>query len=78
MHHNSIKHNTFGQGYNILIDQMHLLFTPVHFLFWQPGRAVGQYTTFTSNLKLFYWYITKIFNAIKTYTEPYAERLLAN
>ena len=34
-----------GQGYNILIDRMHLLFTKVHFLFWQPGRAVGQYTT---------------------------------
>ena len=23
-----------GQGYNILIDRMHLLFTKVHFLFW--------------------------------------------
>ena len=36
-----------GQGYNILIflDRMHLLFTQVHFLFWQPGRVVGQYTT---------------------------------
>ena len=34
-----------GQGYNILIDRMHLLFTKVHFLFWQPGRVVGQYTT---------------------------------
>ena len=33
-----------GQGYNILIflDRMHLLFTQVHFLFWQPG---SQYTT---------------------------------
>ena len=24
---------------------MHLLFTLVHFLFWQPGRVVGQYAT---------------------------------
>ena len=37
-----------GQGYNILIflDRMHLLFTHVHFLFWQPGRVVGQFATF--------------------------------
>ena len=36
-----------GQGYYILIflDRMHLLFTRVHFLFWQPGRVGGQYTT---------------------------------
>ena len=36
-----------GQGYNILIflDRMHLLFTLVHFQFWQPGRVGGQYTT---------------------------------
>ena len=34
-----------GQGYNILIDRMHLLFTQVHFLFWQPSRVVGQYAT---------------------------------
>ena len=34
-----------GQGYNILIDQMPLLFTKVHFLFWQPVWVVGQYTT---------------------------------
>ena len=34
-----------GQGYNILIflDRMYLLFTQVHFLFWQPGRVRGQY-----------------------------------
>ena len=42
-----------GQGYNILIDRMHLLFTRVHFLFWQPGRVVGQYTT---NLKNGHWW----------------------
>ena len=36
-----------GQGYNILIDRMHLLFTQGHFLFWQPGRFVGQYATET-------------------------------
>ena len=36
-----------GQGYNILIflDRMHLLFTHVHFLFWQPGRVGDQYAT---------------------------------
>ena len=34
-----------GQGYiMIFLEQMHLLFTLVHFLFWQPGRVVGQYT----------------------------------
>ena len=36
------------QGYNILIDRMHLLFTLVNFLFWQPGRFVSQYTTLGS------------------------------
>ena len=45
-----------GQGYNILINRMHLLFTKVHFLFWQPGQVVGQYTTlgwaFQGNLLL--------------------------
>ena len=35
-----------GQGYNLIfLDQMHLLFTQVHFLFWQPGQVGGQYTT---------------------------------
>ena len=28
---------------------MHLLFTQVHFLFWEPGRVVGQYTTTQSD-----------------------------
>ena len=32
----------------IFLDQMHLLFTQVHFLFWQPGRVIGQYTTIAS------------------------------
>ena len=43
-----------GQGYNILIflDQMHLLFTQVHFLFWQPGRVGGQYTAVSHYLLL--------------------------
>ena len=32
------------QGYILIfLDRMHLLFTPVHFLFWQLGR--GQYVT---------------------------------
>ena len=35
-----------GRGYTLLfLDRMHLLFAQVHFLFWQPGRIVGQYTT---------------------------------
>ena len=35
-----------GQGYILIfLDRMHLLFTLVHFLFWQPGWVVGQYTT---------------------------------
>ena len=37
-----------GQGYILIfLDRMHLLFTQVHFLFWQPDRVGGQYTTFT-------------------------------
>ena len=28
-----------------ILDWMHLLFTQVHFLFWQLGRVGGQYTT---------------------------------
>ena len=36
-----------GQGYILIfLDWMHLLFTQVHFLFWQLGRVRGQYTTF--------------------------------
>ena len=34
------------QGYVLIfLERMHLLFTQVHFLFWQPGRVVGQYIT---------------------------------
>ena len=29
----------------IFLDRMHLLFTQVHFLFWQLGRIGGQYAT---------------------------------
>ena len=47
-----------GQGYNILIflDQMHLLFTQVHFLFWQPGRVVGQYITLGQEREKCLWH----------------------
>ena len=39
-----------GQGYILVfLDRMHLLFTQVHFLFWQLGRVGGQYTTETTN-----------------------------
>ena len=35
-----------GQGYTLLfLNRMHLLFTRVHFLFWQPGRVIAQYAT---------------------------------
>ena len=35
-----------GQGYILIfLDRMHLLFTLVHFLFWQPNRVGGQQTT---------------------------------
>ena len=35
-----------GQGYTLLfLDWMHLVFIRVHFLFWQPSRVLGQYTT---------------------------------
>ena len=44
-----------GQGYTLLfLDRMHLLFTQVHFLFWQLCRVVGQYTTYFSRF-LFQW-----------------------
>ena len=40
-----------GQGYILIfLDRMHLLFTQVHFLFWQPGRVGGQYTTIVNIL----------------------------
>ena len=43
---NALIQSIHGQGYTLLfLDRMHLLFTQVHFLFWQPGRVVGQYTT---------------------------------
>ena len=42
-----------GKGYTLLfLERMHLLFTLVHFLFWQPGLVVGQYIT-----NLFYYII---------------------
>ena len=36
-----------GQGYILIfLDRVHLLFTQVHFLFWQLGRVGGQYATY--------------------------------
>ena len=56
-----------GQDYILIfLDRMHLLFTQVHFLFWQLGRVRGQYTTqiFSSrlwvsraNYTLLPWYV---------------------
>ena len=35
-----------SQGYILIcLDRMHMLFTQVHFLFWQLGRVGGQYAT---------------------------------
>ena len=35
-----------GQDYILIfLDRMHLLFTQVPFLFWQPSQVGGQYTT---------------------------------
>ena len=39
----------------IFLNRMHLLFTRVHFLFWQPGRVVGQYTTESGDIKPIYY-----------------------
>ena len=38
----------------IFLDQMHLLFTQVHFLFWQLSRVGGQYTTLYSSHPFFF------------------------
>ena len=38
----------------LFLDRMHLLFTQVHFLFWQPGWVVGQYTTISHSVTFGY------------------------
>ena len=48
-----------NQGYILIfLDRMHLLFTQVHFLFWQPGQVGGQYTTlrYTVHFYLDFWH----------------------
>ena len=47
----------YGQGYNILIflDRMHLLFTQVHFLFWQLSWVGGQYATTVHHCTITGW-----------------------
>ena len=37
----------------IFLDRMHLLFTQVHFLFWQLGRVGSQYTTYTQSIYIY-------------------------
>ena len=76
-----------GQGYNILVflDRMHLLFTQVHFQFWQLGWVGGQYATITRKnsiwhflLQSFYFedYIIQILPfIIYTLLKPYSEVL---
>ena len=45
-----------GQGYILIfLNRMHLLFTQVHFLFWQLGRVGGQYTTDMTSNCIRYW-----------------------
>ena len=42
-----------SQGYILIfLDQMHLLFTQVHFLFWQLGWVGGQYATLCWKINL--------------------------
>ena len=49
-----------GQGYILIfLDRMHLLFTQVHFLFWQLGRVGGQYVTYVLHICM-YMYISHI------------------
>ena len=53
-----------GQSYTLLfLDQMHLLFTLVHFLFWQPSRVVGQYT----KTRGWYFFLLTLFQQIKIF-----------
>ena len=35
-----------------IFDRMHLLFTQVHFFFWQLGRVGGQYATLSKRIQL--------------------------
>ena len=46
-HHNfALIQPVHSQSYTLLfLDRMHLLFTLVHFLFWQLSWVIGQYTT---------------------------------
>ena len=56
-----------GQGYILLfLDRMHLLFTLVHFLFWQPDRVVGQYTTLCLYTVGFIWPINRTLSGATT------------
>ena len=42
-----------GQGYILIfLDRMNLLFTQVHFLFWQLGRVGGQYATQVKTIEI--------------------------
>ena len=45
-----------------LFDQMHLLFTQVHFFFWQLGRVGGQYATLIICLHTVKWLQVLQFN----------------
>ena len=50
-----------GQGYILIfLDRMHLLFTQVHFLFWQLGR--GQYVIKLNYYYYYYSYSWRVFH----------------
>ena len=58
----------YCQGYTVLfLDRMHLLFTQMHFLFWPPGRVVGQYTTLlNTNCSIqYYSFVCTLLNGSK-------------
>ena len=49
----------------IFLDRMHLLFTQVHFLFWQLGRVGGQYATLSiwiTKTRRYYYYTLILFD----------------
>ena len=70
-----------SQGYILVfLDRMRLLFTQVHFLFWQLSRAGGQNTTPISSYQLTITISTfkKIFNEINPMVSKYENNNLTH
>ena len=67
-----------GQGYILIfLDRMHLLFTQVHFLFWQLGR--GQYVTISGSLEYYFKFIFFLliwWTVVLTHCSVYRGRIL--